>query len=630
MTADTSRLRLAVLGVVAMSLFAALTARLWYLQVLDTAEFRVAAEANQVRLVYEPAPRGRILDREGRVLVDNKVIDVLTLSRVEAQDHPDVLPRLAALLGIPESDVIDRIADPKFSPYRPVPLAIDVPEDKIVYIREHQEDFPGVDNSQITTRVYPHGPLAAHVLGYVGEINEEELAERRNDGYRLGDNIGKSGVERSLEPYLRGQAGVTKLEVDSKGRRLRTLGQVAPVQGDDVQLTIDLDVQRLTEESLAQGLEAARREWDGDTKKHFLATAGTAVVLDPRDGAVLAMASFPTYDPAAFTDGISKPAFAALNDPANHYPLNNRAIQGLYAPGSTFKFVTALAALREGMITPNHTIVDEGKIAIGNRVFRNAGSHPWGRVDLPRALSVSSDVYFYKLGFQFWTERDEYGDGIQEAARDLGFGAKTGINLGSEAVGRVPTPESRAELHAKYPKAWPNGEWFGGDNVNLSIGQGETVATPLQLASAYAAVANGGTIYQPRMAAQTIRPDGKLSEDLKPRVLRQLSIGPELQGPLMAGLRGAVADAQGTAHAAFAGFRAMPVAGKTGTAQVFGKQDTAVFVGVAPVPDPKYVISVVLEEGGFGGQSAAPIARRVLAGLAGEPPEPIRIAEAID
>ncbi len=629
MTADTSRLRLAVLGVVATSLFAALTARLWYLQVLDTAEFRVAAEANQVRLVYEPAPRGRILDREGRVLVDNRVVDVLTLSRVEAEDHPDVVPRLAALLNLPKNAIDDRIEDPKFSPYRPVPLAIDVAEDKIVYIREHQEDFPGVDNSQVTSRVYPHGSLASHVLGYVGEITTE-LEDLRDEGYRLGDDIGKTGVESSLEEYLRGEAGVTKLEVDSKGRRLRTLGQVAPVQGDDVQLTIDLDIQRLAEESLAQGLEAARRHWDGDQKKHFLAPAGAVVVLDPNDGSVLAMASHPTYDPGAFIDGISQPTWAALNDPANHFPLNNRAIQGLYAPGSTFKLVTALAALRERMITPSETILDEGKIRIGDRTFRNAGSHPWGRVDLVRAIAVSSDVYFYKLGYRFWSERGTYGDGMQEMARELGFGSRTGVNLPSERIGRVPTPESRRELHERNPEGWPNPDWFGGDNVNLAIGQGEMVATPLQIASAYATVANGGTVYQPRLAAQTMRPDGKLSDDLNPRVVRQLKLGPELRGPIMAGLRGAVANGDGTAHAAFAGFNAMQTAGKTGTAQVFGKQDTAIFVGMGPVPEPEYVISVVLEEGGFGGETAAPIARRILAGLAGEPPEPIRIAESLD
>ena len=629
MNGENSHLRLAVLGVVVTSLFAALTARLWYLQVLDTDAFRLQAEANQVRLVYEPAPRGRILDREGRVLVDNRITDVLTLSRVEAADNPDVLPRLAALLGVTTAELETRVADPKYSPFRPVPLAVDVPEEKIVYIREHQEDFPGVDNSQVTTRIYPQGSLASHVLGYVGEIYLE-LEDLRDEGYRLGDDIGKTGVELSLEPYLRGEAGVTKLEVDSKGRRLRTLGQVAPVQGDDVQLTIDLDVQALAEESLAQGLAAARQHWDRDQKKHFIAPAGSVVVLDPNDGSVLAMASNPTYDPAAFIDGISRPAFAALKDPANHYPLNNRAIQGLYAPGSTFKIVTALAALRQGMITPNTTIVDEGKIRIGDRTFRNAGSVPWGQVDLVRALAVSSDVYFYKLGFQFWTERDQYGDGIQSAARELGFGGPTGINLPSEARGRIPTPESRRELHEKYPKAWPNGDWFGGDNVNLSIGQGETVATPLQLATAYATVGNGGTVYQPRMAAQTLRPNGELSVDLAPRVLRSMNLGPDIRGPLMAGLRGAVADGQGTASAAFAGFTAMQTAGKTGTAQVFGKQDTAVYVGMGPYPNPKYVISVVLEESGFGGETAAPVARRILAGLAGEPPDTIRIAEAID
>ena len=629
MTADTSRLRLAVLGVVVTSLFAALTARLWYLQVLDTEEFRVAAEANQVRLVYEPAPRGRILDREGRVLVDNRASDVLTLSRVEAQENPDVLPRLGALLGLDVSEITDRIADPKYSPYRPVPLARDVPEEKIVYIRERQEDFPGVDNSQVISRTYPNGYIAAHVLGYVGEINNE-LAELRDEGYRLGDDIGKTGVERSFEEYLRGEAGVTKLEVDSKGRRLRTLGQVAPVQGDDVQLTIDLDIQRLAEESLAQGLEAARLRRDRNEDEPFVAPAGSVVVMNPQDGSVLAMASYPTYDPSAFIDGISTPAFAALNDPANHLPLNNRAIQGLYAPGSTFKLVTAFAALRDGLISPGTTINDEGKIRIGDRTFRNAGSRPWGIVDMPRALAVSSDVYFYKLGFQFWQQRKELGDGIQEAARDLGFGQRTGINLPFEAVGRIPTPESRRRLHEQNPDGWPNPDWFGGDNVNLSIGQGETVVTPVQLASAYGIFANGGVVYQPRLAAQTLRPNGELSEDLAPRVVRQVQIDPSIQGPILAGLRGAVADPLGTARGAFGSFNAFAVAGKTGTAQVFGKQDTALFVGLAPMPNPEYVVTVVLEESGFGGQTAAPVARRVLAGLAGEPPQPVQTAEAID
>lgn len=629
MTADTSRLRLAVLGVVATSLFAALTARLWYLQVLDTAEFRVAAEANQVRLVYEPAPRGRILDREGRVLVDNRVSDVLTLTRVEAQEKPEVLPRLAALLGVPVAQIIDRVADPKFSPYRPVPLAVDVPEEKIVYIREHQEDFPGVDNSKVTSRVYPNGFIAAHVLGYVSEIHDE-LDDLRQEGYRLGDDIGKTGVERSFEEFLRGEAGVTKLEVDSKGRRLRTLGQVAPVQGDDVRLTIDLDVQRLAEESLLQGLETARSRRDRNENKPFVAPAGSVVVMNPQDGSVLAMASYPTYDPSAFIGGISPPAFAALNDPVNNLPQNNRAIQGLYAPASTFKLVTAYAALRDALITPTTTINDEGKIKIGDRTFRNAGSRPWGMVDLPRALAVSSDVYFYRLGFQYWKERKELGDGIQEAAHDLGLGVRTGIGLPFEALGRIPTPEIRRKLHEANPKGWPNPDWFGGDNVNLSIGQGEMVVTPLQIASAYAVFANGGTVYQPRLAVQTLRPDGEISEDLAPRVIRQVPIDPAIHGPIIAGLRGAVADPAGTARGAFGGFNAFSVAGKTGTAQVFGKQDTALFVGFAPVESPEYVVSIVMEESGFGGEIAAPVARRILEGIAGEPPQPIEVAESID
>lgn len=630
--AENGRLRLALLGVVVLSLFAALFARLWYLQVMDSQTFQVQAEQNQVRFVYEEAPRGRIVDRQGRVLVDNRVSEAITVNRAELKGNEEqVVPRLAALLGITEAELLRRIADNRYSAYRPVPVAEDVPEEKIVYLKEHQADFPGVGEAKLARRSYPNGTLGAHVLGYVGEINDTELEPRKGKGYRLGDSIGKSGVEQSYEESLRGTPGITKLEVDSHGEVLRTLDRRLPEQGHDIQLTIDLDVQKLAEESLQQGLEKARGRFDENTKKNYLAPAGAVVVLDPKDGSVLAMASNPTYDPASFVNGISPDVFRALQDAAGHYPLNNRALQGQYAPGSTFKLVTALAALREGLINERTTVDDTGSLRVGNRTFQNAGRYPWGRVNVHRALAVSSDVFFYTLGESFWNRRSQYGErAIQDIAHEVGLGDRTGIPLASEARGRISDPEGRKRLHEQNPRAFPEGRWFAGDNVNLSIGQGETVVTPLQLGVSYATFANGGTVYQPQVAARVLRQDGSVVHEVPSVVNRKVDIPPNVRTPILNGLRGAITDPRGTAHGAFAGFNAFPVAGKTGTAQVLGKQDSAVFAAFAPANDPQYVISVVMEEAGFGGSVAAPVARRIFAGLAGKPVTPVELAGGVD
>ena len=635
MANDTDRLRLAVLGIVVVSLFAALFARLWYLQVMDSESFRVAAEANQVKFVYEEAPRGRVLDRQGRVLVDNSVAEVVVVSRVDVPDMDVLVGRLAALLGMSVQDVRERLADQRYSQYKPVPVAEGIEPWKVVYLREHREEFPGVSVVQLAERSYPHGSLAAHVLGYVGEINDTELDERRTRGYRLGDSIGKTGVERTYEADLRGAVGVTKLEVNSSNRVLRTLDEQPPVQGHDVQLTVDLDVQRVAEESLMQGLEAARNAKDR-ANKPFVAPAGSVVVLDPRDGSVLAMASYPTFEPAAFVDGVSVETFRALQDPAGAYPLNNRAVQGQYAPGSVFKLVTALAGLRKGVIDERTTLEDTGTYKLrscrGNKcVFKNAGSRAYGRVDLRRAIAVSSDVYFYDLGARFWFERETFGDGIQEVAEDLGFGTKTGVPLPGELPGRIPDPETRRRLNEQAPKAFPNADWYAGDNLNLAIGQGETVVTPVQMARAYATVANGGMIHRPRLVAQVLDAAGEVVREEAPLVERRVDIAPNHRAVLLAGLRGATTVESGTAVQAFAGFPgSLAVGGKTGTAQVSKKQDTALFVGVAPIDDPQYVVAVTMEEAGFGGSAAAPVARRILAGLANQPLGPVTLAGGVD
>ena len=633
---DTSRLRMAIVGVIGISLFATVFTRLWYLQVMDAEEFQALAAQNQVRDVFEPAPRGRILDRRGRPIVDNRVSQAVRVHPLEAKD-PEVLTRLAAVLAIPRAELVKRVEDPRFSRYRPVPVAEGVGEDLVVYLREHAQDFPGVDVAATSERAYPYGALAAHLVGYVGEINDRELETRKDKGYRLGDEVGKAGVEQAYEDDLRGRPGHTRLEVDSRGRVVRTLGTTPPVPGNDVQLTVDLDTQRLAEDSLEQGLAMARGRNPRGSVGPLAATGGSVVVLDPRDGSVVAMASNPTYDPAAFVNGVRPDLFQALQAPTSRFPLNNRAIQGEYAPGSTFKLVTALAALQTGMIQPGTTFLDEGVFRLQacrgqTCTFRNAGGAAYGRVNLSRALTVSSDVFFYTLGANFWFRGGPNAQAIQNTARQLGIGEPTGIPLTGEQRGRILDPAVRKKLNETNPRAFPNGRWYAGDNVNLAIGQGETVVTPLQLANAYATFANGGTVFKPRVAARVITPGGETVREVRPSPVRHVPLPPALRGPIVEGLSGAVADPQGTAAGAFAGFPldVLPVAGKTGTAQVVGKNDTAVFAAFAPAHAPQYALSVIMEESGFGGAAAAPVARRVFEGLAGRPPEPVRPAGAVD
>ena len=629
MTLESPRLRLGVVAIVVVSLFAALLARLWYLQVLAAPQYRAQADVNRVRTIYTEAPRGRILDRQGRVLVDNRITDAVVVSREElGKRRAEVVPRLAEVLKTQASDVDKRLDDKRYSPFKPIPVATDVPKETIIYIREHQSDFPGVSGVQLTERSYPNATVAAHLLGWVGEINGSELATMKKKGYKEGDSIGKSGVEKIYEDDLRGQPQVERLEVDSKGRVLGSLGTTPAVQGHDVQLTLDLDVQKLAEDSLQQGLVAARGSYDKSQAKHFVAPAGSVVVLDPRDGSVLALASNPTYDPSIFVNGIKPELFAQLNDPASGFPLNNRAIQGQYAPGSTFKLATSLAALGSGMIDTKYTVDDGGKVKIGNRIFKNAGGEANGRVNVVRAITVSSDVFFYTLGNQFWLQRSQYGDGIQNEARQLGLGKKTGVALPFEAGGRIPDPDSRKKLHDQNPKAFPNGQWFAGDNVNLAIGQGETVVSPLQLVNAYATFANGGTVWVPRVAASVRDQLGAQIRDVPAQSVRKLDIPPEVRDPIMQGLMGVVSDGRGTAVGAFEGFpfAAFPIAGKTGTAQAGNKQDTSLFVGFGPTTDPQYAVGVVMEEAGFGASAAAPVARRILESLAGKPTHPVSYA----
>ncbi|MBW3626416.1 MAG: penicillin-binding protein 2 [Actinobacteria bacterium] len=636
MTVDSPRLRLGIVGVVTLSLFAALFARLWFLQVLNAGEYEVAAERNQQRVVPLPAPRGRILDRNGAILVDNRASNVVTVNRAELnrQSEPerqDVIERLAVVVGRPAAALTGRLDDQRFGPFTPVPVAEDVPEEALIELRERRHEFPGVDAEQVAVRSYPHGTLAAHLLGYVGQINAEEL-EAAPDTYRLDSRLGKDGVERTFEADLAGIDGEVVLEVNAKGVPVRELERRPPVQGKDLVLSIDLEVQRAAEAALASGMAKTQGHKDPVTGAP-VTFGGSTVVLDVKEGTVAAMASWPTFNPADFVYQITPDQFAALTDPSQGTPFVNRAVLGQYAPGSTWKLVTALAGLKAGLITPATTIFDPGTYTIPDCAQgcrrQNAGRAAYGDVELRKALTVSSDTYFYDLGARFWQERQRLGDTpMQDMAALLGFGEKTGVPLPVEAAGRLATPDARAEAYAANPDLFITGDWFIGDNVNVSIGQGDIAVTPIQLANAYATFASGGTRYQPNLALRVQDQDGTVVREIEPRVDAQVDLPPGAYDPIVDGLLGATRseEPRGTAFNAFAGFPhdAYPVAGKTGTAQTGGdRKDDALFVAFAPAHDPRHSVSVVMERAGFGSTWAAPVARAILASLSGleEPPE---------
>lgn len=619
---------MSIVGVIALALFSALFARLWYLQVAATSEYAAAAQSNSVRVVNEPPIRGRILDAKGRPLVDNRIANVITIDRkLSDEKRRLVVDRLAELLGQPADTIRKKLADPRVSPYTAVPVAVDVTYDQLAYVSEHREDFPGVRAEPLAIRRYPEGSIAAHVLGYVGEINEAELTAQPPAGhYELGDTIGKAGIELTFESDLRGEPGTDRVEVDAAGRVVRTLSTERPKPGKDVKLTLDLDVQKVAEDSLVQGLAAAHATQDKSDKKRFrtlAAPAGSVVVLDATNGSVVAMASYPTYDPNAFSNGIPTPTWEAFNDPASHYPLVDRAVSGQYAPGSTFKLISAMAGLNGQVISENKTIDDRGRYSYPtdpDRYFSNDNNARYGRVSLARAITVSSDVFFYTIGGDLYYKQKHglpLADALQDTAREYGFGKVSGIGLPNEATGRVPDAAWKAKVHTDRPEAFPYPDWLPGDSILSAIGQGDMLVTPIQLANAYATFANGGTLREPRLASEVQIAGGKKIRDLAP--INRAIVGTPGRGTLLTGLTGVAEDEKGTAARVFAGFPKGSVAGKTGTAQVQGKQPTSLFVGMTPAAAPRYVVLAVIEEGGYGSETAGPIVRRVMQHLNGIP-----------
>ena len=638
MTPESLRLRLSFLALLALLAFGVLAARLWFLQVMSSEEFENIAVANTIRVIYEPAPRGRVFDRNGNVLVDNRESLVVTVDRFtydtefDEDEQEDLVLRLATEISragrlTKVFEINDALEDPRYGPLDSVPVADDVTENFEIVLAERADEFPGVGTVVRSVRTYPYGDLAAHILGYVSLLNEEQYESVADDPktYRRNDEIGQTGIEASFESVLRGTPGFSRLEVDNVGDPVAVLEKIDPIAGADVHLTLDIDIQALAEKELLAGLaEARQQETDDPNDPPFKAPGGALVVLDPNGSEVLALASFPTYSPSEFVRGFSEERWAELQDPNNHQPLHNRALAGIYPPGSTFKLFTAYAALNSGVIGTRgvldvRTLYEDAGVyvvpsceeeLVASCTFQNAEEAIYGPVDLRRAITVSSDVYFYYLG-DTMDRADRFDrEGIQRSAVLFGFGAPSGVALPGEAGGRVPSP-SAAEAAGE--------PWRTGDSIVLAIGQGVLGATPLQLANGYAAFANGGTLYSPKMVERVVNPvTGDVVQAFSDRVLNEIYLPSSIRTPILEGLLGVTAELEGTAHSAFFGFphEEWAVAGKTGTAEVVGRADNSLFAAFGPNPNPEYVVVAIMEESGFGASVAAPAVRRVLEPIA--------------
>lgn len=573
--------RLRVLNAIIIALIGVLVVRLWQIQVLQGAQYLRQSEENRIRDYTIAAPRGVIYDRKGRPLVSNRPSFTVAVLPLELTRPAQVLPRLAAILGLPQEEIESRIHSNRARPFEPVRIRRDVGAAAVAQIEENRLDLPGVIILAEPVRHYLHGEIGAHVLGYVGEISEAELAPRRDQGYRLGDLIGKSGVERTYEPVLRGTDGRLRLEVDALGRPLRVLQRVPAVPGRSIALTLDLDLQKAAH----AGLQAVRTQGG-----EVVVNSGAVVALDPRTGEILAMESMPAYDPNLFAIGISARDWERLSTNRLR-PLLNRAWGATFEPGSIFKIVTATAALEEGLVTRTSTFSAPGYFRLGAWVFRDLRA--WGTVTFITGIAHSINVVFYTLGYRLG------GETLAAYARKMGLGEPTGVDLPGEVIGTIPSPSTKQQLVGE--------PWYPGDAVNMSIGQGAVTVTPLQVARMVASIANGGMLLQPRVLMLTYDRDRKAHP--APTVVQRRDLySPQALAVLREGLRAVVERGSGRASA----IATAEVAGKTGSAETPRGKPHAWFAGYAPANSPRVVVVAFVEHGFRGGLSAAPVVRRVL------------------
>ena len=715
MAIDRRATRLGVLALVGVMLFSLLGVRLWFLQTVRADDLQESVTVAKTRTIPLAPERGRIFDADMRLLADNErvltvAIDWQVLRRKSQRD--EIFRRISGWVQVPIEEMERRFDSDVYSPFLPMPIKEDIDGPTAIALLERIEDFPGVEILNESRRVYPYAPHAAHVVGYMGAITPEQLDEKLDEGYLRNERIGQFGVELEMEQVLHGAWGYRKVEVDGANRPVRVIEEVPPVNGFDVQLTIDLDVQQFAEQALETTLEKRRTQEvrnpvvekpDGSLQKmdpsrpdvvNYKAPAGSTVVMNYETGEVVAMASYPTFDNRWLEADLSSTKFSEIFPSENpdgteidpdRSILVNRAVQGRYNLGSTFKLFTAYAALNSGLISPSYSYNDTGMYrlsdeAVSNQAacdsglvrceFKNAicsfNGLPcvYGSVNVEDALAVSSDTFFYRIGDQIMVQND-LAPVLQENVELFGFGADTGIELPFEFDGTVPD----AELKRRYAELGVISEgegigYFVGDNVQLAIGQGLLSATPLHLATGYAAVANGGFVLQPSIVDkiwQPGTPDGEpgfadpergtvFSDESDPELIRQIPMPSSIRSPLVRGLRRVVTGPgkngrSTTGQELFADYPpdAIQVAGKTGTAQGFGNypwNDSSVFTGFAvdastadllPEDENPYVVTAYLEKAGYGSQAAAPVVKCMFLMLSGViPADPVVPSDPLD
>jgi penicillin-binding protein 2 len=625
--------------------FLILVIRLGELQIWQKGKYQLLARQNYLRLIPLPAPRGRIYDRDGKTLASNDASFNVELFYRDLYNEKQELQKISGLLKIDPQKIAALIQKAKENNklYLPIRLASGVGLKTVNQIEENKNELPGIFVNPVPRRKYPFGALLAQVLGYVQEITSQELAAHQNEGYLPGDLYGQAGLENSFEESLRGHNGAREVEVDAAGHPVRDRGVTPPTPGNDLQLTVSAKLQAVAEKSLQDALQKVRARGFKDAR------GGAAVVECVYNGQILAMASVPSVDPRIFTGSLSSgQAQKIFTDP--DHPFLNRTLLP-YAPGSTFKPVVATAALEAGIIKPDTTLNDPGYFRLGSQVFHNWFPAGFGWLNVTKALQVSSDTFFWKLGESLGWEP------IARWAEEYGFGQKTGIELPEEMPGVVPTPAYKEKMvkssldrlpeikaiEDKYAyllsKAGSDAErqrllaerdrakekiyaqhawelnWQEYDTINMAIGQGYVLCTPLQLACYVSAIANGGTLYKPYLVQKIISPEGFPVKQFSPQVTRSVPVSKTTLETIRKGMS-LVTQGRGTAASAFAGFP-VPVAGKTGTAETSGKDSNALFICYAPVEKPEVAVAVVVEHAGEGAVAAAPVARAILSAYFG-------------
>ncbi|MDD4237615.1 MAG: penicillin-binding protein 2 [Desulfotomaculaceae bacterium] len=633
--------KMQVVLVIVFTIFGLLAFRLFYMQLIQNDKFSTLARENRMRLTNITAPRGEVFDRWGGKLVGNEPVYTVSLVNLAGESTGDVVPRLASIMGINPVEIEEKIANQK-QLYEPVKIATRVSPEVVTRIEEQRLELPGVVIDIEPQRQYPSGSILSHVMGYVRQINPEQLAEHQGEGYKMGDPFGQSGLEYTYEKFLRGQDGGRQVEVDSMARPVRDLGVKEPVPGNNLVLTIDQRVQKAAEEALEEGSKLAVSQGYGEAR------AGAAVALDVNTGAVLAMASYPSYDPVKLSGVLTQNDYEEIfNSPWK--PMLNRALLA-YAPGSTFKMIVAMAGLDTGKTTLESTISDPGYFFWG-RAFNDWKLDGHGTVDLIKALKVSCDTYFYQLGLRLGI------DEIARVAREFGLGEKTGIELPGEESGVVPDAVAKIEQRIPYLSSddtkkvreiqqrydellgkttdeaqrkalmskrsselqaveWEL-DWHDYDTIISSIGQGDNRYTTLEMANYIATLANGGTRYKPYLVQRVVSQDGRLVQDNSPIELGRVSVSPASMAAARQGMLEVTLPPDGTAYGFFNGFP--PVAAKTGTAEVLNHDSHALFVAFAPYDKPEIAVAVVIEYAGHGGTIGGPVAEDMIAAYLGLP-----------